>query len=152
MIRIITTTLALAMATPSLAQENIIPGIRLGQSEAEAQGIFRGVRNDIRGGRPGAAIIIRGGDHLALCNGRVTSISRKVGSDLHAFTDMVEDQIGQLGDPIMIPRHIRTGNGEISTLGAEWSFSDNRVYKISMLYTRGEMDVTESMSQLGHEC
>lgn len=65
---------------------------------------------------------------------------------------MVEDQTRRLGDPVMTPRHIRTADGEISTLGAEWSFSDNRIYKISMLYTRGEMDVTESVSSIGHEC
>ena len=152
MIRIITTAIALTLAPPTLAQENIIPGIRLGQSEAEAQAIFRGQRHEVRGSPPGSVLIIRGGDHIGICNGRVTSISRKVGSDLHAFTDMVEDQIGRLADPIFIPRHIRTADGEISTLGAEWSFSENRVYKISMLYSRGGMDVTESMSQLGHEC
>ena len=152
MIRIITTALALTLATPAMAQENIIPGVRLGQTEAEAQAVFQGRRNEIRGGRPGSALIIRNGDHVGVCNGRVTSISRKVGSDLHAFTDMVEDQIGQLGDPIMIPRHIRTGDGEISTLGAEWSFSGNRVYIVSMLYTAGQMDVTESISQVGGDC
>lgn len=152
MIRIITTAIALTLATPALAQENIIPGVRLGQTEAEAQAVFQGRRSEIRGGRPGSVIIIRGGDHLAICNGRVTSVSRKIGSDLHAFTDTVEDQITRLADPIMIPRHIRTADGEISTLGAEWSFSENRVYKISMLYTNGQMDVTESFTQLGGEC
>ena len=82
----------------------------------------------------------------------MTSVSRKIGSDLHAFTDTVEDQITRLADPIMIPRHIRTADGEISTLGAEWSFSENRVYIISMLYTNGQMDVTESFTQLGGGC
>ena len=42
MIRIITTAIALTLATPALAQENIIPGVSLGQTEAEAQAVSKG--------------------------------------------------------------------------------------------------------------
>jgi hypothetical protein len=152
MIRIITTTIALTLATPALSQENIIPGVRLGQTEAEAQAVFQGRRSEIRGGKQGAALLLRNGDHVGVCNGRVFSISRKIGSDLHAFADTVLDQTNRLGDPAMTPRHIRTADGEISTLGAEWALSGGRVYIVSMLYSGSQMDVTESVSQLGGDC
>lgn len=142
--RIITTAMLAAIAGPASAQ--VIPGIQIGQSQEEAVAIYGAEPVPIVG-QPRLQLSFRDDGHVAFCDGVVISIQRKIGYDLHAFTDTVSDLITELGDPYYVPLHLRTADGEVSTFGARWDYEARR-YQIGMIYSSGNLAVTETISLL----
>lgn len=152
MIRNIFTAVILATASPAAAQ--VIPGIEIGQAKAEAIATFGGCGAVPITGQPGVEIATRPDGHVTFCNGRITSIQRKIGTNLHAFTDMVGDLTRDHGEPIYITGHYRASTGEISTLDARWDYPDDqRRHAIGMIYSGTTLDVTKTISLLnGDSC
>ncbi len=137
----------LTVASPSAAQ--VIPGVALGQSKADALRVFTAERVAPITGRPGAEFALRGQDNIQFCNGVVVGMTRGVGHDLHAFADLVSDASGDLGEPSLATQHIRTSDGEISVVNASWASAGSPTYRISMVYDPGGMDVSESIFDPG---
>nr|WP_315025115.1 hypothetical protein [Brevundimonas diminuta] len=139
------------LATTATAQ--VIPGIRIGQPKAEALTVFGGRASPVVG-QAGLEIASRADGHVTFCNGSVSSIQRTIGHDLHAFTDTVNDIRREYGDPTYTPRHLRTSDGEVSTIDAQWDYSDDdRRYTIGMIYSGSNLTVTETISLLtGERC
>jgi hypothetical protein len=152
MIRYNLAAIIVATASPAFAQ--VIPGIEIGQPKAEAIVIFGGRGVVPITGQPGAEIATRPDGYVMFCNGKVTSIQRKVGTSLHAFTDLVGDRTREHGEPVYTTRHYRASTGEISTLDARWDYPDDqRRYTIGMFYSGSTLDVTETISHLnGDRC
>lgn len=145
--------LVLAVGGPVEAQERIISGVYLGQDLAAAQTVFRGQATvTITGDQFNRQLVRRNGAHLLVCDGRVVSIQREIGHDLHAFADTAADKTALYGEPRINTVHHRTADGEISTVSVEWPLSGDQLYSVGMLYSGSFLDVTESITQLNDGC
>lgn len=130
----------------------IFTGVEIGDSPQEVARVMSGTLSDISG-KPGSQIYLGQDGHVLFCNGRAVSIQRKIGRDLHAYTDSVQDKTAELGEPTMNARHYRTASGEISTLGAEWEIGENVFYSFGAMVTaNGPVEVTEQLAVTGFPC
>jgi hypothetical protein len=130
----------------------IFTGVQIGDSPEEVARVLSGQLTDISG-KPGSQMYFGQDGHVLFCNGRAVSIQRKVGRDLHAYTDSVQDKTAELGEPTMNARHYRTASGEISTLGAEWEIGENVVYSFGVIVTaNGPIEVNEQLAVTGFPC
>lgn len=130
----------------------IFTGVEIGDSPQEVARVMSGTLSDISG-KPGSQIYLGQDGHVQFCNGRAVSIQRKIGRDLHAYTDSVQDKTNEIGEPTMTARHYRTASGEVSTLGAQWEIGENVVYSFGAMVTaNGPVEVTEQLAVTGFPC
>lgn len=131
---------ALSISSPASAQS--LFGLRLGDTEAQAVQRFGG-RTVPLTGRPGASMMSDQRGFVSLCNGVVTGLQENIGTDLHAFTDTLADNLAKYGDPIYQPTHARTASGEFSILNADWLF-DGFKMTVGYLWNGEKLSVTRS--------
>lgn len=130
----------------------IFTGVEIGDSPQEVARVMSGTLSDISG-KPGSQMYFGQDGHVLFCNGRAVSIQRKVGRDLHAYTDSVQDKTADLGEPTMTAHHYRSAAGEISTLSAEWDIGENIVYSFGVIATAaGPIEVNEQLAVTGFPC
>ena len=131
----------------------IFTGVNLGDNEASVQAIFPSARIVDVVGKPGLRFLTTRDGTVAFCYGNVSSVQRKIGSDIHAYTDSVQDRIPRYADPMTLTAHYRTSFGETSTVESVWSFSENREYKLGLIVTEdGPVDVTETFLVNDRRC
>lgn len=130
----------------------IFPGIQIGDTPQEVARIIDGRLIDMRG-QPGAQLYNSPSGHVLFCKGQAVSIQKKIGDDLHAYTDSVQDRTAIYGAPIMTANHHRTSSGEVSILGAEWEIGENVQYELGVIVTEdGPISVTEQLAVTGYDC
>lgn len=130
----------------------IFPGIQIGDTPQEVARIIDGQLIDMRG-QPGSQLYNGREGHVLFCDGKAVSIQKRIGRDLHAYTDSVQDRTADYGEPTMDARHYRTPSAEISTIGAEWEIGENIHYSLGVLVNGdGLIEVTEQLAVTGYGC
>jgi hypothetical protein len=145
--------LATLLAVMALADPvTIISGVHIGDSPESVQRIVPGQLIDIVGSN-GLQMIHENDRTVTFCNRRVVAAQVIIGRNLHDFTDSVQDETANMGDPWIVARHHRTASGQISTINAEWEMPGGRIYSYKLIQTEnGPIDVAKSLAMETHGC
>lgn len=137
-----------AMAGTASAQS--VPGVRIGMTGAQAQAVIGGRISDLRG-RPGSEVLTTDRYTIGLCNGVVFETRAILGTSVHDFAAVAEEETTKRGDGVLSILNDRTAGGEISWIRLNW-VDGARQFGVNLLQTPSGTSVSKAETDLTNTC